>query len=150
MNALRTNSGRDRKAAKEGKLDRDLVFRPDSTNLRTRLIHPDVDLELRRTKKKQNWKTRHRPWTNFANQLLGYRTIKLDCFTKEGQLFMMTKRSNFIEQLPNKTWYQPRGRFFGFSTKLSKEKVVRGCDGARRCLKLRRISKHFVPLSRES
>jgi hypothetical protein len=59
MNAWRTSSGRDRKAAKEGKLDPDFCARQDSTNLR--MLHPDVDRELRRTKKKRNWKTRRRP-----------------------------------------------------------------------------------------
>ncbi len=76
MNAWRTSSGRDRKAAKEGKLDPDFCARQGSTNLR--MLHPDVGRELRRTKKKRNWKTRRRPRNNFITNM----TKKLDHFTK--------------------------------------------------------------------
>ena len=77
-NAWHISSDQDRKAAKEGKLGHDWVFRPDLTNLRTRLRHPDDGRELRRTKKKQNWKTRRQPETNATNQLLGDCIKKLD------------------------------------------------------------------------
>ena len=81
MNAWHTSSDQGRKAAKEGKLGHDWVFRPDLTNLMTRFCYPDDGRELHRTKKRQNWKTRRQPGTNVTNQqLLGDSTKKLDRF----------------------------------------------------------------------
>ena len=80
MNAWHTSSDQDRKAAKAGKLGHGWVFRPDLANPRTRLRYPEDGRELRRTKKKQNWKTRLQPGTNVTNQRFCDCAKKLDRF----------------------------------------------------------------------